>query len=260
MNKIKELSNLLIGSRSNGTTIPNVSKNFTLFNKQEAYGVQVYNESGLDPRVGWKIAATSKSGQRHIGVSGPIIGRITSSMLLKIDELVSPKSNRMMVVEPEFVFVFNSAIVPRNDPFTREEVLGYIKNLKLGLEFPNSRYSHFETAGELNLIADNACAHQFMLGPTVSELWREIALFEHIVKVQIGTQPHYEGKGSNVLGDPVNALLWFVNEASKQKFVINSGDFVTTGTLTNPVPFLSGDEIRVNFGELGEMACRIDND
>ena len=76
--------------------------------------------------------------------------------------------------------------------------------------------------------------------------------------MQIGTQPHHEGKGSNVLGDPVNALLWFVNEASKQKLVINGGDFVTTGTLTNPVFFQAMKS--GSFGELGEMACRIDND
>ena len=258
MQKIKKLSDLLIGSRSDGTPILELYKKFALMSKQEAYAVQAHNESVLDPRIGWKIAATSKDGQKHIGVSAPIIGRVTSSMLLKINELVSPKSNRMMVAEPEFVFVIKRQIEPRDAPFKREDLFGLVLSMNLGLEFPNSRYTYFERVGELSLIADNACAHQFMLGPTVPEVWRELVLADHIVKVQVGTEHHYEGRGSNVLGDPLNALLWFVNEAAKQKLVINEGDFVTTGTLTQPVPIRAGDKISSDFGVLGKMQCQID--
>ncbi len=44
--------------------------------KSEAYRVQalVEGESTL-PLVAWKIAATSSAGQKHIGVSGPLVGR-----------------------------------------------------------------------------------------------------------------------------------------------------------------------------------------
>ena len=77
-----------------------------------------------------------------------------------------------------------------------------VSELKLGLEFPNSRFTEFETAGELSLIADNACAHQFILGPTAPENWRDLALPEHKVVGWIGSKFKYEGIGSNVLGEP----------------------------------------------------------
>ena len=69
----------------------------------------------------------------------------------------------------------------------------------------------------------------------------------------------FEGVGSNVLGSPINALLWFLNEASKRKFIIKKGDFVTTGTTTQPIPFEMGDKIVADFGELGEVRCEIEN-
>ena len=259
MNKFEQASDLLRNSKNTGEAIFNLPDHLVPSTFEDAYAIQAAVECTIDRRIGWKIAATSKDGQKHIGVSGPIIGRITFSMSLNTDEFVSPKSNRMMVAEPEFVFVFNKTIEPTNTPFKREDIFSHVLCMKLGLEFPNSRYTQFEKAGELPLIADNACAHQFMLGPTVPELWRELALADHVVKIQTGTEHHYEGRGSNVLGDPVNALLWFLNEASKRKLVINEGDFVTTGTSTQPVPIQAGDKIRADFGILGEMHCQVDN-
>ena len=123
------------------------------------------------------------------------------------------KPNNLMVAEPEFVSVFNTLIEPRAQAYTRAEGMELVSELKLGLEFPNSHYMKFETAGELSLIADNACAHQFILGPTASEIWRDLLLPEHKIIGWISSKLKYEGIGSNVLGGPINALLWFLNEA-----------------------------------------------
>ena len=40
--------------------------------------------------------------------------------------------------------------------------------LHLGIEIPNSRYLDFTAVGAPQLIADNACADQFVLGPEVT--------------------------------------------------------------------------------------------
>ena len=242
-----------------GRSISELPERLIPFSFEEAYSVQAHIEKPNNPRVGWKLAATSLEGQKHIGVSGPMIGRITSKMSLTLDDFVSAKANNMMVAEPEFVFVFNTSIEPRAQAYTRAEGMELVSELKLGLEFPNSRFIKFETAGELSLIADNACAHQFILGPTAPEIWRDLALPEHKVVGWIGSKFKYEGIGSNVLGGPINALLWFLNEASKRKLVIKEGDFVTTGTTTQPMPFEMGDKIIADFGELGEVCCEIEN-
>ena len=259
MDKYKEAADLLMNCVGEGSAIMQLPNTLIPSTLKEAYTVQTYIETPDNPRVGWKLAATSIAGQKHIGVSGPIVGRITSKMSLSLGQFVSTKANNMMVAEPEFVFVFNRRIEPRDRSYTKAEAMELISELKLGLEFPNSRFIKFETAGELSLIADNACAHEFMLGPTAPEIWRNLELSEHKVVGWIETKSKFEGVGSNVLGGPVNALLWFLNEASKRKFVIREGDFVTTGTTTKPMPFEIGDKIIGDFGELGEIRCEIEN-
>ena len=174
MNNFRETSDLLINCMAEGRSISELPKRLIPSSFEDAYAVQAYIEKPNYPRVGWKLAATSLEGQKHIGVSGPMIGRITSKMSLAFNDIVSAKANNMMVAEPEFVFVFNTSIEPRAQAFTQAEGMELVSELKLGLEFPNSRYMKFETAGELSLIADNACAHQFILGPTAPEIWRDL--------------------------------------------------------------------------------------
>jgi len=259
LDKCRETADFLINCMGEGRSISELPERLVPSSFEEAYSVQSYIEKPNNPRVGWKLAATSLEGKKHIGVSGPMIGRITTKMSLALNDIVSAKANNMMVAEPEFVFVFNQRIEPRDRSYTKEEAMGLVSELKLGLEFPNSRFIKFETAGELSLIADNACAHEFMLGPTAPEIWRNLELSEHKVVGWIGSKSKFEGVGSNVLGDPINALLWFLNKASKRKFVIKEGDFVTTGTTTQPMPFEMGDKIIADFGELGEVCCEIEN-
>ena len=48
--------------------------------RTEGYAIQaVLEDLSKRPLFGWKIAATSKAGQLHIGVSGPIAGRSSPS-------------------------------------------------------------------------------------------------------------------------------------------------------------------------------------
>ena len=51
--------------------------------RAEAYQVQTYiEEFSAKPLYGWKIAATSIAGQRHIGVDGPLAGRILAERVI----------------------------------------------------------------------------------------------------------------------------------------------------------------------------------
>jgi 2-keto-4-pentenoate hydratase len=66
-----------------------------------------------------------------------------------------------------------------------------------------------------------------------------------------------ETTGQAVLGDPRKALTWFVNEASSYCGGVKAGQFVTTGTCIIPMAIKPGDEVSVDYGELGAIACRI---
>jgi len=61
------------------------------------------------------------------------------------------------------------------------------------------------------------------------------------------------GTGDRALGDPLNVLLWLVNQQSAEGRGLKSGEIVSTGTCTGLDPVLPGDRVQADFGELGTV-------
>jgi len=214
--------------------------------------------------VGWKIAATSRAGQAHIAVDGPLAGRLLDGLVHADGAALSLRGNRMRVAEPEFVFGLGRTLAPRARPWGVEEVLDAVASLHTGLEVPDSRYADFARAGEAQLLADNACAGQFVLGPASVADWRAIDLAMHRVHGRVrrpdGSSWTREGTGANVLDDPRLALAWLANELSTLGLPLEAGQIVTTGTCMAPLEVAPGDAVEADFGVLGRVALRFADD
>jgi 2-keto-4-pentenoate hydratase len=163
----------------------------------------------------------------------------------------------MRVAEPEFAFRFGHTLAPRATPYTVDDVLAAVDSLHLALEIPDSRFADFATAGGPALIADNACAHELVLGDAVTANWRSLDLARHPVHATVGARYDRAGSGANVLGDPRVALTWSVNELSALGIAMAAGEFVTTGTSVVPLELMPGDHVSADFGPLGTIAVTI---
>lgn len=206
--------------------------------------------------AGWKIAATSLAGQTHIGVDGPLAGRILADRVHEPGAAVSMSGNRMQLAEVEFAFRIGRTLPPRETPYRESEVLEAVDALLPAIELPDSRYTVVEQAGAAQLIADNACAWRFVAGKPADDSWRSLDLASHTVLADMGGRYRREGVGRNVLGDPRTALTWFVNELSAHGLSLEAGQFVTTGTCLAPLPVEAGDHLRADFGVLGQVDVR----
>ena len=76
------------------------------------------------------------------------------------------------------------------------------RSLHPAIEIPDSRFRHFETRGLAQLVADNACAHRFVLGPATAVDWRRLDLAGHKGRMFRNGAIAEDGIGTNVLGDP----------------------------------------------------------
>ena len=151
--------------------------------RAEGYAVQalVEQRSGK-PLFGWKIAATSAAGQAHINVDGPLAGRLLAEKAFSSGAALPFGANHMRVAEAEFAFRMARDLPPRAEPYRTDEVTAAIGTLHPAIEIPDSRYDDFTKVGAAQLIADNGCAHLFVLGEAADESWREIDLVAHPVR------------------------------------------------------------------------------
>ena len=222
------------------------------------YRIQAFVEAHTAlPLFGWKIAATSEAGQKHINVDGPIAGRLLAERVIADGGTFAIGDSFMRLAEMEFAFRMARDFPPRAVPHTQDEVMAGVASLHPAIELPDTRYTDVTQAGVAQLVADNACAHKFVLGPTTAMDWRRIDLAAHPVQAFIGDRNAGEGVGANVLGDPRIALTWLVGELSRHGLTLKAGEVVTTGTCVKPVPIAAGDQVLGDFGPLGRVQVTV---
>src|SRR5258708_29040882 len=222
--------------------------------RAEGYAIQAAIEKySSEPLFGWKIAATSEAGQKHINVDGPMAGRILAETVISDGGTASMAGNEMRVAEPEFAFRMRVDLPARTTPYTVQQVLDAVDTLHPAIEIPDSRFADFVSAGAAQIIADNACAHLFVLGPATTADWRSRDLVEEKpVTTMRGQQ--FIGHGKNVLGDPRLALTWLANELRQLGVTLKAGRVVTTGTCHPPLPIQAGVFCAVDFRVLGKVS------
>src|ERR1700716_3421236 len=223
-----------------GTKFDGLETSLRPRDRAEGYAIQAaianYSSGKL---FGWKIAATSEAGQKHINVDGPRAGRILAETIIPDGGIASMAGNEMRVGEPEFAFRMAKDLPPRPSPYTVQEVLDAVDTLHPAIEIPDSRFQNFVSAGAAQIIADNACAHLFVLGAPTASNWRVLDLVEGKPVITLRAQ-QFTGHGRNVLGDPRLALTWLANELRLLGVTLKAGQVVTTGTCHAPLPIQSG--------------------
>lgn len=261
--RIDEAAQLIAAHFAAGTRLPQLPDACRPPDRAAGYAVQAEVARRLGQRAaGWKIAATSSAGQKHINVDGPLAGRLLADRVFAAG---SPAANGidlrdglLRVAEPEFAFRMARDLPPRAAGAYRvDEVMAAVDSLHLAIELPDTRFDDFLQAGAPTLIADLACAAWWVVGPAVSTDWRAIDLSTHAVHATRNGQAAGSGSGGNVLGDPRIALTWLGNELCTFGTGLAAGDYVTTGTTVVPVGCAPGDVLRMDFGGLGHISLTL---
>ena len=221
----------------------------------EGYAIQdTMVAVAAQPVSGWKIAATSKAGQEHIGVTEPLAGRLFKSFVLADGAQLPAAPLHMSVIEAEFAFRMARDLKPRADTYTQAEVRDAVGALHMAIEVPDARFERFAEVGPAQIVADDAFASWFVLGPQVAD-WRRLDLAAQRVRAFKNGAPFgNEGVGANALGDPRIALTWIANHLSQRGIGLKADDIITTGTCITPAAIGPGDQMVAKFVGLGQVA------
>src|SRR5207244_103500 len=110
----------------------------------EGYAIQGKIERySSESLFGWKIAATSEAGQKHINVDGPMAGRILAETVIPDGGTASMAGNEMRVAEPEFAFRMRADLPPRSLPYSSQEFVDAAGRRHPAIQIPDSRFADF---------------------------------------------------------------------------------------------------------------------
>jgi len=222
----------------------------------EAYGVQ----QALMERcvaagehvLGYKAAFTSKGMQAAFGLVEPLIGTLLASRLFGDFTPVPVRGFLKAILEPEVGVLLRTDL---SGPVTRLDVLAAIAGYLPCVEVADLR------SGDKRFSPQHAAAfNTFNAGNVFGEPLTSSAgidLRTEGVVLRVNSEVRNSATAVEVLGDPINAVVFLANKAAELGWPLKAGMVLMTGGIVPSVGVGPGDEIQIDFTRLGQVRLRI---
>lgn len=182
-----------------------------------------------------------------MSVDNPAYGRVLADTVrsdgrLDAADLIDPK------LEPELALRLGAPLDP---PVTSTDVLAAADAVVPVIEVVDSRIEGWElTAG--SAVADNALAARVVHGDRIGDADALDLPLEGVVVRRNGERVA-TGVGADVLGSPARVVAWLADTLAERGERLAAGDLISTGSLTELVPFEPGDTVEARFASLGSV-------
>ena len=217
---------------------------------------------GAGARVGHKIALTTPQMRAFVGYDDSIAGQVQGSEVYRSPAALAVSRGVHFGFECEIAFRISRDTDPAAPPQTREQVAGCIDAACAAFELIDDRsadYSRFgkdEGATMLSLAADNAWNAGVVLGDW-NTAWRALDLGAARGEARINGAEVGSGHGRDVLGHPLDAMLWIARHLHTRGQGFKAGEFVITGSLVTSKFPAAGDDVRFAVEGLGEVRMQL---
>jgi 2-keto-4-pentenoate hydratase len=253
---VSEMADLMLNARRENKPIPTLSSRYPELDEETAYGVQrAYNLKRLvgDNIAGFKAGLTGGESQKKFGVDSPVAGALFVSGKKAGSPTINRSELRMPMIETEIGFVVDKTIIR---PLRSESAFyDNIKAVVPVIELPEMGFEDIRKIKVEDIIASNVGAAQFIIGDE-KEL-KNLNLNGVTVTLSLNGQVINRGKGSDALGDQIEAALWLIDRIVNEGWKIEPGHILITGVLGKMVPAKQGKYV-ADYRRLGKINFQIE--
>lgn len=254
--KTQEIAAEVFSLLGTGNQVPPFSSRYGGFDLAEAYDVvemvrDMRKERGETP-VGRKIGFTNHSVWGGYGITGPIWNYLydtTVNDLASIDALFALGNLPEPRIEPEIVLHLASS---PNTEMDESELVACVDWVAHGFEivysiFPGWSFTAADAAAACGVHGALLLGDRHVIEENPA-LWCK-ALSNFRVNLAGSNGAVANGHAENVLGSPVKSLQFLVHELARisSNVSLKPGELITTGTLTEALPAVSGDSWTSKF-------------
>ena len=214
--------------------------------------------------IGHKIGLTSRAMQLAMNIDTPDSGFLTDAMVFQAGDRIETARFTDAKIEVELAFVLGRDLeldVDGPEP-TIDDVLAATDHVTPALELLAARTHRRDpdtgrTRTVVDTIADNAANAGIITGgravaPAEIDLrWVSALLYRNGVIEETGV-------AAGVLDHPANGIVWLARRYAEQGLALEAGQVILAGSFTRPVDVAPGDEITVDYGDLGSFSLGFD--
>lgn len=192
----------------------------------------------LGKPVGYKVGLVTKEAQEKSGVTSPIRGVLLEKMILRDHAEVAINFGAGPLVEADLAVVVRDGSI--NNAATQLDVLRSLKEIVAFIELPDSMITANPRVTGPLLIASNVGARYGVLGQR-TPVKATPAFVEALEKMQInlvdGTgKEQGRATGATILENPLNAVLWLIEDLKKEGKELRAGDVLSLGSVKAITP------------------------
>ena len=215
----------------------------------EAYFVQdrlalAYGEIG-----GWKVGAPTAD-------ATPMFAPMPLAWIASNDAELEGK-HRFRGLEAEIAFLMAKDLPPRENAYSRDEVVAAIASCHPAIEVIESGLTDPTKAAKLSMIADLQMHGAFVYGAAVAN-WQKIDFSTEHVILAVDGVVRVERTGSNTSGDLMRLLPWLANAGAVRTGGLKAGQWITTGSWTGLALAMAGSCVDVTFSTAGQVHLRFE--
>lgn len=255
--EIEQAAQLLKKARLEKSVIAHIPAGIRPRNLDEAYAVQerLAEILGLET-AGWFCACTNRKIQQMLKLEEPYYARLFKTVLFAEPAVLKASDYPPMVIECEFGFTLARDLPCRATPYERPEVEAAVQAVHPTIEVVAGHLENWPAQEVWSVIADNGTDGALVYGAG-TRCWRDLDLVRVPVSLLVNGRCVRKGSGANVLGDPLQALVWLANARSRDGDGLKAGQMHNTGTATEIYWVTPGDELVAEFAGLGTVALQV---
>jgi 2-keto-4-pentenoate hydratase len=210
------------------------------------------------PVAGYKIALTTPVMQQMVGFHAPIAGAILATTMCSSPVTLRRTDYVRLGVESEIAVQLGRDLPAAQAPYRRDQVDAAVAAVMPAFELVDDRQADYAqlAAHVLTLIADNAWNAGIVRGAALRD-WRHVDLEAARGVMRINGTVVGEGYGRDVMGHPMEALLWLVNLLAQQGKSLTQGMIVMTGSMVATKFVNPGDIVGLSVDGLSEVQLSV---
>lgn len=218
----------------------------------EAYAIRgAFEELGIaggrGAVAGYKIGLTTPIMQKLCGVAEPVYGAIFAGEAHHGRAELDVRNYCRLGIETEIAVRLGEDLPQGGD---RERVAGAVESCMAAIELLEDLRHDYKRLSAAAMVAGNVWNAGVVVGMPVAD-WRPLDLAQLTARLTINGSEIGQGKGGDVMGNPLNALAWLADKRAAEGAPLKRGMIVMTGSMV-PIQFPSpGDRAVVEVDGLG---------
>jgi 2-keto-4-pentenoate hydratase len=208
---------------------------------------EIERARGRGEVAGYKIGLTTPIMQKLCGVDEPCYGAIFSSEVHHGRATLATADYCRLGVETEIAVRLGEDLPQGGD---RERVAAAVEGCMAAIELLEDLRHDYKRLSAAAMVAGNVWNAGIVLAPLVVD-WRRLDLAAASARLTVNGREIGNGKGADVMGNPLNALAWLADKLAGSGTPLKRGMIVMTGSMV-PIQFPApGDRALVEVEGLG---------